>query len=111
LENVQQVSISKCGHLDCHDIGTYGMGARAEGSGTTSTKATGKCRCPNSVTFVGVLNACASIVALEEGRFAHEKLIQNGCELDVFVGNILVDMYATCRSVEDGWKVFHKMIS
>jgi hypothetical protein len=58
LENVQQVSISKCGHLDCHDIGTYGMGARAEGSGTTSTKATGK-----------------------------------------------------CRSVEDGWKVFHKMIS
>ncbi len=87
------------------------MGARAEGSGTTSTKATGKCGCPNSVTFVGVLNACASIVALEEGRFAHEKLIQNGCELDVFVGNILVDMYATCRSIEDAWKVFHKMIS
>jgi hypothetical protein len=33
-----------------------------------------------------VLNACASIVALEEGRFAHEKLIQNGFEMDVFVG-------------------------
>jgi hypothetical protein len=88
LESVQQVVISKCGHLDCHDIGTYEMGARAEGSGTTSTKAAGKCGCPNSVTFVGVLNACASIVALEEGRFAHEKLIQNGCGLDVFVGNI-----------------------
>jgi pentatricopeptide repeat protein len=26
---------------------------------------------PNSVTFVAVLNACASVVALEEGRCAH----------------------------------------
>jgi hypothetical protein len=30
---------------------------------------------PNTVTFVGVLNACASIMALEEGRHAHEQII------------------------------------
>jgi hypothetical protein len=30
----------------------------------------------DSVTFVGVLNACASLVALEEGRCAHEQIIQ-----------------------------------
>jgi pentatricopeptide repeat protein len=29
---------------------------------------------PDSVTFVGVLNACASIVALEEGRHVHEHI-------------------------------------
>jgi pentatricopeptide repeat protein len=27
---------------------------------------------PNSFTFVGVVNACASLVALEVGRCAHE---------------------------------------
>jgi pentatricopeptide repeat protein len=30
---------------------------------------------PNPVTFVGVLNACASIGALEEGRCDHEQII------------------------------------
>jgi hypothetical protein len=35
---------------------------------------------PNFVTFVGVLNACASMVALEEGWWAHEQIIQSGLE-------------------------------
>jgi pentatricopeptide repeat protein len=30
---------------------------------------------PNPVTFVGVLNACASIGSLEEGRCDHEQII------------------------------------
>ncbi|CAK9256023.1 unnamed protein product, partial [Sphagnum jensenii] len=66
---------------------------------------------PNSVTFGGVLNACASMVALEEDRCAHEQTIQSGFESDVFVGNSLVDMYAKCGSMEDAWSVFNKMPS
>ncbi len=66
---------------------------------------------PDSVTFVGVLNACASLVALEEGRCAHKQIIQNGSDSDVFVGNSLVDMYAKCGSMEDAWRVFNKMPS
>jgi pentatricopeptide repeat protein len=66
---------------------------------------------PNSVTFVGVLNACASVVALEEGRCAHEQIIERGWDSDVFVGSSLVDMYAKCGSMEDAWKVFNKMQS
>jgi pentatricopeptide repeat protein len=66
---------------------------------------------PNTVTFVGVLNACASVVALKEGRSVHEQIIQSGCESDVFVGSSLVDMYAKCGSLEDAWRVFHKMPS
>jgi pentatricopeptide repeat protein len=46
---------------------------------------------PNSVTFLGVLNACASVAALEEGRCVHEQIIQSGLESDVFVGSSLVD--------------------
>jgi pentatricopeptide repeat protein len=58
---------------------------------------------------MGVLNTCAGIVALEEGRCVHEQIIQSGCESDVFVRNSLVDMYAKCGSMEDAWRVFNKM--
>ncbi len=66
---------------------------------------------PNSFTFVGVLNACASVVALKEGKCVHQQIIQSGLELDVFVGSSLVDMYAKCGSMEDAWSVFNKMPS
>jgi pentatricopeptide repeat protein len=56
---------------------------------------------PDSVTFVGVLNACASAVALEQGRCVHQQIFQSGLESDVFVGSSLVDMYAKCGSIED----------
>jgi pentatricopeptide repeat protein len=66
---------------------------------------------PDSVTFVGVLKACASVVAIEEGRYVHQQIIQSGLDSDVFVGNSLIDMYAKCRSMEDSWRVFNKMPS
>ncbi len=64
----------------------------------------------NSINYLRVLNACASVVALEEGRHVHHQIIQSGSEADVFVGSNLVDMYAKCRSLEDAWKVFNKMV-
>jgi pentatricopeptide repeat protein len=66
---------------------------------------------PDPVTFVGVLNACASAVTLEEGRCAHEQIIQSGFESDSFVGNSLVNMYVKCGSIEDARSVFNKMPS
>ncbi len=63
------------------------------------------------VTFVGVLNACASMVALEEGRHTHEQIIQSGYESVSFVGNSLIDMYAKCGSIEDAKRVFNKLPS
>jgi pentatricopeptide repeat protein len=32
---------------------------------------------PSSVTFLGLLNACASMVALGQGRCAHAQIIQS----------------------------------
>jgi pentatricopeptide repeat protein len=64
---------------------------------------------PATLTFVGVLNACSSIVALEEGRCVHDQVIASGWESDVFVGSSLVDMYAKCGSLEDAQRVFSKM--
>jgi len=66
---------------------------------------------PNSVTFAGVLNACASGVAIEEGRSVHYQIIQSGLELDVVVGSSLVDIYAKCGSIQDSCRVFNKMPS
>jgi hypothetical protein len=64
---------------------------------------------PDSVTFVGLLNACASVVVLEQGRCVHQQILQSGLESDVFVGSSLVDTYAKCGSIEDAWSVFNKM--
>jgi pentatricopeptide repeat protein len=36
---------------------------------------------------------------------------QTGLESDVFLGNILVDMYAKCGSFEDAWIAFNQMSS
>ncbi|KAH9532183.1 hypothetical protein CY35_19G076700 [Sphagnum magellanicum] len=66
---------------------------------------------PNPLTFVAVLNACASIVAIKEGRRAHEQIVHSGCEADVFVGNSVIDMYAKCVSMEDAQRVFNEMPS
>jgi pentatricopeptide repeat protein len=66
---------------------------------------------PDPVTFVGVLNACASLVALEEGRCVHQQIVEYGWDSDVFVVNSLVDMYAKCGSIEDAWRVFNRMPS
>jgi len=66
---------------------------------------------PTAVTFVAVLNSCASLVALEQGRCAHEQIIESGYESDVCVGNSFVDMYAKCGSMEDACRVFNKLPS
>jgi pentatricopeptide repeat protein len=38
-------------------------------------------------------------------------MIEIGLESDIFVGSSLADMYAKCGSIEDAWRVFHKMPS
>ncbi len=58
---------------------------------------------------MGALNACASVLALEEGRCVHQQIIQHGLESDVFVESSLVDMDAKCGTLEDAWSVFNKM--
>ncbi|CAK9260975.1 unnamed protein product [Sphagnum jensenii] len=66
---------------------------------------------PDLRTFVGLLNACANVVALEEGRHAHRQIIEHGWDSDIIVGNSLIDMYSRCGSLEDACKVFESMAS
>ncbi|CAM6094164.1 unnamed protein product [Calypogeia fissa] len=66
---------------------------------------------PNSVAFLAAVNACASVLALDEGKRIHEDVVLNGMEFDVFVGSSLIDMYAKCGSIEDGRRLFDRMPS
>jgi pentatricopeptide repeat protein len=61
---------------------------------------------PDKVTFNTVLNACASLAALDKGRQVHACIIEAGFERDVFVGNALVDMYSKAGSLEDARQAF-----
>jgi pentatricopeptide repeat protein len=60
---------------------------------------------------MAVLKACASVVALEEGRCVHEKIIQNCFESNVFGGHSLIDMYVKGGSIDNAWRVFNRMVT
>jgi pentatricopeptide repeat protein len=59
----------------------------------------------------GVLNACANMEAIKEGKHVHEQIIENEWDLDACVGSSLVDMYTKCGRMEDVQRVFNKMSS
>ncbi|KAJ7527749.1 hypothetical protein O6H91_16G069400 [Diphasiastrum complanatum] len=59
--------------------------------------------------YVALLKGCARMRALAEGKRVHALIVQSGLNSDIFLGNILVDMYAKCGNVLDARKVFNKM--
>ncbi|KAJ7551395.1 hypothetical protein O6H91_06G013300 [Diphasiastrum complanatum] len=65
---------------------------------------------PNAVTYVFMLNACASLENVEQGKQIHLDLIEAGFEKDVFVGSALVDMYAKCGSLQNSRHVFDGLL-
>jgi len=64
---------------------------------------------PDAVTYVSILNACASAGALEWVKEVHSHALKTGLESDVRVGNALVHMYAKCGSIDDARLVFDRM--
>jgi pentatricopeptide repeat protein len=82
LQSVSEDAHTQRVCLECHDSGIFKCG-----QGKIALEVYQKMQQegvqPDSVTFVGVLNACASVMALEQGRRIHERIIQSGCESDV----------------------------
>ncbi|CAA0815274.1 Pentatricopeptide repeat-containing protein -chloroplastic [Striga hermonthica] len=64
---------------------------------------------PNSVTMVSVLQACASICALEQGKLIHAYVLRRGLESILPVMNALITMYAKCGELESSKNIFDRM--
>lgn len=66
--------------------------------------------CPDEVTMLSLLSACADLGDLEVGRKLHCSISEmTRGDLSVLLGNALVDMYAKCGSIEIALQVFKKM--
>eukprot|EP01018_Ginkgo_biloba_P027099 Gb_06370 [translate_table: standard] len=63
----------------------------------------------DSKTYAPLLQSCSNMKLLEEGRQVHDSIIKNGFEIDIFMGNNLISMYAKCGSLVCARKVFDKM--
>ncbi|KAJ7551416.1 hypothetical protein O6H91_06G014500 [Diphasiastrum complanatum] len=64
---------------------------------------------PDSFTFVAVLKVCGSIGAIERGKSLHKEVIQIGVEVDMLIGNALIDMYMKCGCLQDAANVFDSL--
>jgi pentatricopeptide repeat protein len=64
---------------------------------------------PNEITFTSVVNACANVAALEQGKQVHASIIGNGYVYYDKLANALVDMYSKCGKLEYARQMFDKM--
>ncbi|KAL6312787.1 hypothetical protein AAG906_032928 [Vitis piasezkii] len=64
---------------------------------------------PNEFTIVCVLSACSQLGALEIGRWVHSYMRKFEIELNLFVGNALINMYSRCGSIDEAQTVFDEM--
>lgn len=64
---------------------------------------------PNQMTFVSVLKACSSLVAMDQGEVIHALVVERGFEMDVYVSSTLIDLYAKCGSIEDALSIFDEL--
>lgn len=66
---------------------------------------------PDGHAVVSALHACANITALEEGIHIHDYVVESGLESNMYVGNALVSMYASCGSLEEASTAFSRVPS
>eukprot|EP01018_Ginkgo_biloba_P020813 Gb_00194 [translate_table: standard] len=64
---------------------------------------------PDSVTMVSMLQACAHLGVLQQGREIHDYVIRRGFDSNVVVENSLVALYTRCGSLAPARLLFDKM--
>ena len=64
---------------------------------------------PDQATFVTVLQACALLSSLHDGREIHSLIFHTGFDLDELTSSALVDMYAKCGDIKSAVQVFEEL--
>ncbi|KAI5081310.1 hypothetical protein GOP47_0004493 [Adiantum capillus-veneris] len=67
---------------------------------------------PDPVTYLCILNVCATLGAIDKGKQIHDEVSRQGLlEHDLVLGNALVDMYAKCGDLQQAQNVLEKLPS
>eukprot|EP00250_Pteridium_aquilinum_P004686 c14888_g1_i1 orf=317-2365(-) len=64
---------------------------------------------PNRAVFLCIIKACICIGDIRKGRLVHFEVIKNGFDLELMVGNALMDLYMKFSCLEDALKVFDEL--
>ncbi|XP_077245046.1 pentatricopeptide repeat (PPR) superfamily protein [Tasmannia lanceolata] len=64
---------------------------------------------PDSFTFTAALTACTQLCLFDLGASVHCEIVKFGLDLNVVVGNCLLDMYGKCGFVDYAILAFHEM--
>nr|UPT49405.1 pentatricopeptide repeat protein AaPPR406 [Agave angustifolia] len=64
---------------------------------------------PDQNALVSVVEACAHLFALEQGKWIHAYIRKNRYRVNVFLGTSLVDMYMKFGCVDTALEVFHAL--
>lgn len=64
---------------------------------------------PDKFIVVALLTGCAQLGALEQGRWIHGYIDENGIRVDAVVGTALIEMYAKCGCIEKSMEIFHHL--
>jgi pentatricopeptide repeat protein len=62
---------------------------------------------PDGHILTSVLSACASLGAVDHGRWVHEYILTAGIKWDTHIGTAIVDMYAKCGYIETALEIFN----
>ncbi|KAI5084167.1 hypothetical protein GOP47_0000336, partial [Adiantum capillus-veneris] len=62
---------------------------------------------PEHATFVSAIKACCCVGALDQGRLIHMQIVERDSELDLIIGNTLIDLYAKCNRPQEAQNTFN----
>ncbi|KAJ3688972.1 hypothetical protein LUZ61_018136 [Rhynchospora tenuis] len=66
--------------------------------------------CPNSLTYAGIISACASNMEVHLGKQIQSRIIKVGLEHDLSIGNSLLNLYNKCATdMQDLKCTFHQI--
>ncbi|WOL12016.1 pentatricopeptide repeat-containing protein [Canna indica] len=63
----------------------------------------------DNVMLSSMLNVCANVPSLDFGRQIHAQMFKNHSDIDVPLGNALIDMYAKSGELQDACHAFDEM--
>ncbi|KAF8395744.1 hypothetical protein HHK36_019695 [Tetracentron sinense] len=63
----------------------------------------------DTVSFVGVLSACANLTAIKQGKQIHGLLVRKLIHTHLFVANSLLDLYTKCGRIDLAMQIFNRI--